>query len=54
MKTKYEINGIYSTIILFSIYILWLKINNVLVGEKIYTWIKENKEGPLTHYLKNL
>lgn len=53
-KTKYEINGIVSLIVLFSIYLLWLKANNLLIIKNSYMWIKEKKEGPLTHYLKNL
>lgn len=53
-KTKYEINGIYSLIILFLIYLLWIKINNIPF-KNIYEWIKTDKDaGPFTYYAKRL
>lgn len=53
-KTKYNIRGIYSTIILFFIYLLWVMINNVPF-KNIYEWIKKNKDpGPFTYYAKKL
>ena len=53
-KTKYEINGIYSLIILFCIYLLWLKINNFdLKNIEWIDYIKKNNDlGPFTYYAK--
>jgi archaellum biogenesis protein FlaJ (TadC family) len=53
-KTKYNIRGIYSTIILFFIYLLWVKINNVPF-KNIYEWVKNKDDpGPFTHYAKKI
>jgi hypothetical protein len=53
-KTKYEINGMYSLIILFCIYLLWLKINNFdLKNSQWFEYIKKNNDpGPFTYYAK--
>ena len=55
-KTKYEINGIYSLIILFCIYLLWLKINNVELLKNSNEWFNciknDNGPGPFTYYVK--
>ena len=52
-KTKYEINGIYSLFLLFCIYLIWVKVNNVPF--KIYEWIKNKDDpGPFTHYAKKV
>jgi len=54
-KTKYEINGIYSLIILFCIYLLWLKINNfdILNTKEWIDYIKkDNDPGPFSYYAK--
>ena len=56
-KTKYEINGFYSMIILFCIYLLWLKINNldILKNSEWFNYIKKDNElGPFTYYVKQL
>ncbi len=57
-KTKYHINGIYSLIILFCIYLLWLKINNFNFIENSYQWFdfikKDNDPGPFTYYAKKI
>ena len=56
-KTKYAINGFYSLIILFCIYLLWLKINNfdILQNTKLFDYIKtDNELGPFTYYAKRL
>jgi len=56
-KTKYEINGIYSLIILFCIYLLWLKINNfnILQNSEWFNYIKKDNDlGPFTYYAKRL
>jgi hypothetical protein len=52
-KTIYEINGLYSGIIIFFIYLLWLKVNNVSldISNSIH-WIKEKEDGPLTYHIK--
>ena len=51
-KSKYEINGMYSLILIFLIYLLWIKINNIPF-KNIYEWIKHNKDpGPFTYYVK--
>ena len=53
-KSKYDINGIYSLIILFLIYLVWIKINHIPF-KNIYDWIKDNKDpGPFTYYAKHL
>jgi len=45
--------GIYSLIILFLIYLLWMKINNVnIIDIKNVAWIKDDDPGPLTYYIK--
>lgn len=55
-KTKYEINGIYSLIILFCIYLLWLKINNFDIIKNTNEWFKcikkDNEPGPFSYYAK--
>ena len=55
-KTKYEINGIYSLIILFCIYLLWLKINNFDLLKNSNEWLeyikKDNDPGPFSYYAK--
>ena len=56
-KSKYDINGIYSLIILFSIYLLWLKINNIPFknSNEWYDYIKkDNDPGPFTYYAKKV
>jgi len=55
-KSKYDINGIYSLIILFCIYLLWLKINNVpFKNSKWFDYIKkDNDPGPFTYYAKKV
>lgn len=56
-KTTYEINGFYSMIILFCIYLLWLKINNldILKNSEWFNYIKKDNElGPFTYYVKQL
>jgi hypothetical protein len=53
-NTKYDITGIYSLIILFFIYLLWVKINNIPFNNA-YGWIKTNNDpGPFTHYVKKI
>lgn len=50
--THYDRNGMYSLIILFFIYLLWVKINNIPF-KNAYGWIKtKNDPGPFTHYIK--
>lgn len=55
-NTKYEINGIYYLIILFCIYLLWLKINNFDLLKNVNEWFhyikKDNDPGPFTYYAK--
>ena len=51
-KTKYEINGIYSMIVLFCIYLVWVKINNVPLH--MFSWIQKNEPGPFTYYAKKI
>jgi hypothetical protein len=55
-KTKYEINGIYSLIVLFCIYLVWLKLNNVNINiQDSYKNIIHKKDiGPFTSYVKKL
>ena len=54
-KSKYDINGIYSLIILFCIYLLWLKINNIPFKNEWFDYIKkDNDPGPFTYYAKKL
>ena len=52
--TTYKINGIYSSIILFCLYLIWLKINHVPF-KNIFGWIKKNEDpGPFTYYIKQI
>jgi hypothetical protein len=55
-KTTYEINGIYSLIILFCIYLIWLKINNFDILKNMKKWFdyikSDNDPGPFTYYAK--
>ena len=55
-KTKYQCNGIYSFIVLFCIYLVWIQVNNIKLSFKnAYEWIKQDKDpGPFTHYIKQL
>jgi hypothetical protein len=57
-NTKYQINGIYSLIILFCIYLLWLKINHFDIIKNTTEWFdyvkKDNDPGPFTYYTKRL
>ena len=53
-NTAYKINGIYSLIIVFCLYLIWLKINHVPF-KNIFEWIKNNEDpGPFTYYIKQL
>lgn len=51
-KTKYDINGIYSLIILFCIYLVWLKLNNVIIPNTYKSIINKEDIGPFTSYVK--
>jgi archaellum biogenesis protein FlaJ (TadC family) len=53
-NSKYDRMGIYSLIVLFFIYLSWVKINNIPF-KNAYGWIKtKNDPGPSTHYIKKI
>lgn len=55
-KSKYDMNDIYSLIILFLIYLVWIKINNFDLLKNSNEWLeyikKDNDPGPFSYYAK--
>ncbi len=52
-NTKYDMNGIFSLIGLFIIYLIWLLLNNIQLDiKKSYNWVKHQDTGPFTILIK--